>query len=140
MIADRAAPAPRPALEVAGPAAVALALRSSPNPFNPRLTLDFTLPTAGWARLVVHDLRGRVVRELFAEDRPAGADRDRHRHDAVVQFILGHCVIVTARLLHYFPEARRVGDGLVGEATKRRVRQVGVEFRVAELGQENPPE
>ena len=60
--------------EVAGPAAVPLALRGSPNPFNPRLTLEFTLPEAGWARLAVHDLRGRVVRELFAESRRAGAD------------------------------------------------------------------
>jgi len=62
-------------VEVSGPPAPALALAGSPNPFNPRVTLDFTLPAAGWARLTVHDARGRRVRELFAESRPAGAGR-----------------------------------------------------------------
>lgn len=59
-------------IEVPGPAVVPLALKGSPNPFNPRLTLDFSLPDASWARLSIHDLRGRLVRELFAEHRPAG--------------------------------------------------------------------
>lgn len=62
-------------VEVAGPLMLALDLKGSPNPFNPRLTLDFSLPEATWARLVVCDLRGRMVRELFAEIRPAGSDQ-----------------------------------------------------------------
>ncbi len=64
-------------IEVAGPPAGALELAGSPNPFNPRVNLDFNLPAAGWARLTVHDVRGRQVRQLFAEVRPAGADRVR---------------------------------------------------------------
>lgn len=54
---------------------VAQALRlepAFPNPFNPATTLRFSLPRAGFARLAVHDLRGRVVRTLLAAEAPAG--------------------------------------------------------------------
>lgn len=35
-----------------------------PNPFNPKTTIQFELPRRMHARLVIHDTRGRVVREL----------------------------------------------------------------------------
>lgn len=53
-----------------------------PNPFNPRTELAFTLPTAGPARLRIHDARGAVVRTLVdgalaaGEHRPAWDGRD----------------------------------------------------------------
>ena len=46
-----------------------------PNPFNPRTTIGFALPTAGRAEVDVFDLRGRHVRTLVAEDLGAGAHR-----------------------------------------------------------------
>lgn len=39
-------------------------LRASPNPFNPRTTIAFSLPAGGRARVRIHDLAGRVVRTL----------------------------------------------------------------------------
>ncbi|MCB1184611.1 hypothetical protein KDM41_14370 [bacterium] len=47
-------------------------LVAAPNPFNPRTQLRFELPEAGPVRLRVLDLRGRVVRRLVEESRPAG--------------------------------------------------------------------
>lgn len=35
-----------------------------PNPFNPRTTISFTIPTAGMTRLEIFDTRGRRVRAL----------------------------------------------------------------------------
>ena len=62
-------------VEVVGPSLVPLMLEASPNPFNPRLTIQYSLPVGGSARLEVLDLQGRVVRVLFDEYRSAGADR-----------------------------------------------------------------
>lgn len=61
-----------------GPVAVAAAptvprLSVSPNPFNPRLEIRYNLSQAGPVRLQVYDLRGRLVRTLLDEMRPAGA-------------------------------------------------------------------
>jgi hypothetical protein len=47
-------------------------LRCSPNPFNPATELSFRLPTAGYARLLVHDSRGRLVAVLQEGRMPAG--------------------------------------------------------------------
>jgi len=44
--------------------AVAGAVLAVPNPFNPRTEITFAMPTEGRARVLVHDLRGRVVRTL----------------------------------------------------------------------------
>lgn len=52
-------------------------LGNHPNPFNPATTIAFTLESAGRVNLTVHDLAGRRVRTLVAQDLPAG------RHDAV---------------------------------------------------------
>jgi hypothetical protein len=49
-----------------------LQVRASPNPFNPRLTVELALPAAGPVRVTVLDLRGRLVRELLAGQAAAG--------------------------------------------------------------------
>jgi len=54
------------------PATIQLA-QNAPNPFNPRTTINFSLPTAGHVHLTVHDLRGRLVKTLASEAMPAGA-------------------------------------------------------------------
>ncbi len=46
--------------------------RNAPNPFNPETKISFELPRAGRARLTIHDLRGRLVRVLFDEERREG--------------------------------------------------------------------
>lgn len=56
------------------PLLLALA-QNHPNPFNPRTTIEFTLPQAGPARLAVYDLSGRLVATLAAGDLPAGVHR-----------------------------------------------------------------
>jgi hypothetical protein len=43
-----------------------------PNPFNPRTTLVFDLPTPGTTRLEIFDLRGRRVRTLMSTSLGAG--------------------------------------------------------------------
>ncbi|MFH1279566.1 MAG: MBL fold metallo-hydrolase [Candidatus Eisenbacteria bacterium] len=53
------------------PGLVAL-LPNMPNPFNPTTTVRFRLPEAGPARLVVLDVRGRVVDVIAAGEQPAG--------------------------------------------------------------------
>ena len=35
-----------------------------PNPFNPATAIEFAVPTAGWSRVEVTDVLGRIVREL----------------------------------------------------------------------------
>jgi flagellar hook assembly protein FlgD len=45
-----------------------------PNPFNPQTTIRYELPTAGPARLAVHDVAGRLVRVL-ADDKSREAGR-----------------------------------------------------------------
>ncbi len=47
-------------------------LRTHPNPFNPRTTLDFVLPREDRVQVRVLDMRGRVVRELMSARLPAG--------------------------------------------------------------------
>lgn len=49
-----------------------------PNPFNPRTTIAFTLPTGGPVSLSVFDLSGRRVRELIA-----GETLEAGRHETV---------------------------------------------------------
>ena len=55
-----------------------------PNPFNPRVNVDFALPRDGAAHLAVHDLTGRQVAVLRDGVLPAGSPpghlgRPRHR-------------------------------------------------------------
>jgi len=59
-------------LAVAGlPQRTAL-LAAHPNPFNPSVTVPFTLGTAGRARLAVYDVAGRQVKSLLDEQAAAG--------------------------------------------------------------------
>ncbi len=53
------------------PAAVALA-RNYPNPFNPETTIEYVVPSDGPVSLTVFDTRGRQVRVLVDERKPAG--------------------------------------------------------------------
>jgi hypothetical protein len=46
--------------------------QNRPNPFNPVTEIRYSLPAAGRARLAVYDARGRLLRELFAGEQPAG--------------------------------------------------------------------
>jgi hypothetical protein len=45
-----------------------------PNPFNPSVTIPFTLQKTGEVRIVIYDLAGREVRELVHEKRTEGAN------------------------------------------------------------------
>jgi hypothetical protein len=58
-----------------GPHALSLELRNFPNPFNPRTTIEYTLPAAGHVRLRVFDAGGALVRTLSDAIEPAGAHR-----------------------------------------------------------------
>ena len=63
------------AVSDAGPPAqqTGITLAASPNPFNPQTMLRFELPEAGFARLAVYDLAGRLVRTLVDEPRARGS-------------------------------------------------------------------
>lgn len=50
-----------------------LSLSARPNPFNPATELAFTVPRDGRAVIVVYDLAGREVAEVFAGDLTTGA-------------------------------------------------------------------
>ncbi len=52
--------------------AVAMSLACSPNPFNPRTTLSFTLDRPSRVRIVIHALDGRLAAVLADGERPAG--------------------------------------------------------------------
>lgn len=54
------------------PETTALCLQASPNPFNPRTALSFTLSHTGKVRLAIYDLRGALVRRLADHTLPAG--------------------------------------------------------------------
>jgi hypothetical protein len=45
---------------------------SYPNPFNPQTTITYSIPDMGLAQMTVYDVRGRVVKELLREVKPAG--------------------------------------------------------------------
>jgi len=49
-----------------------LALGNHPNPFNPLTKVEFALDAAGFARLDVYDMQGRLVRRLVADELAAG--------------------------------------------------------------------
>jgi hypothetical protein len=50
-----------------------IGLRSFPNPFNPRTTMNFALPVAGQVQVAIYDAKGRMVARLVNESLPAGA-------------------------------------------------------------------
>jgi hypothetical protein len=52
---------------------LAFALHANyPNPFNPGTTIHYDLPSSALVRLVIYDALGQVVRELVAQEQPAG--------------------------------------------------------------------
>lgn len=46
-----------------------------PNPFNSSTIIEFSLPGAAESRMVIYDVLGRRVRELFTGKLPAGSHR-----------------------------------------------------------------
>jgi len=46
---------------------------NAPNPFNPATTLRFRLDEAGWVRLLVFDVSGRLVRTVADGPHERGA-------------------------------------------------------------------
>ncbi|HOX24316.1 MAG TPA: FlgD immunoglobulin-like domain containing protein [Candidatus Krumholzibacteria bacterium] len=46
-----------------------------PNPFNPRTTVEFTIPAAGRVTMDVYDVKGRIVARLVDDDLDAGNHR-----------------------------------------------------------------
>jgi hypothetical protein len=54
------------------PAAPVRLYPARPNPFNPHTVISFRLDQAGPVRLALYDVQGRMVRELFRGNRPAG--------------------------------------------------------------------
>jgi len=61
---------PAPVAET--PAVAAMQVTASPNPFNPRTEISFTLPRAGRVNLDIHDARGFLVRRLVAAEHFTG--------------------------------------------------------------------
>ena len=55
------------------PSKYVLSVSNYPNPFNPRTTVSYTVPSRGTVTVAVYDTRGAHVATLFAGDRPAGA-------------------------------------------------------------------
>ncbi len=58
------------------PAHATLALASTPNPFNPRTLIGYTLPAASGVSAAVHDAAGRLVRQLVVD-----LQQDAGRHE-----------------------------------------------------------
>lgn len=48
-----------------------------PNPFNPETHIEFRLPEAGMARLIIYDIRGREIARLIDREMEAGNHRVR---------------------------------------------------------------
>jgi hypothetical protein len=55
------------------PASYVLSVSNYPNPFNPRTTVKYTVPSRGHVRIDVYDASGAHVRTLFNGERNAGA-------------------------------------------------------------------
>jgi predicted outer membrane repeat protein len=59
------------------PAAVAAIRSAYPNPFNPAVTVSFDLESPARVRLLIYDVRGRVVRTLLDRELAAGAHYEK---------------------------------------------------------------
>jgi hypothetical protein len=46
--------------------------QNAPNPFNPSTQINYSLPTQGSVRIAIYDVRGREVRVLVDDVKPAG--------------------------------------------------------------------
>lgn len=56
-----------------GPRSYVLSISSYPNPFNPRATIRYTVPSLGRVTIAVYDARGGHVATLTDEEKDAGA-------------------------------------------------------------------
>jgi len=54
-------------------------LPNYPNPFNPETWIPYQLKEAAEVKLMLYDVRGRVVRRLAIGNQPAGVYRSRDR-------------------------------------------------------------
>ncbi len=63
------------AVDETAPRASSLALHAYPNPFNPSVTLSYTLAEPSRVRVEIFDAAGRLVRTLVDERREAGSHR-----------------------------------------------------------------
>jgi hypothetical protein len=59
-------------IQLTATTSLALSLAAHPNPFNPRVRIQYSLPRGGPLRLSIYDLAGRLVRNLLAGEVPAG--------------------------------------------------------------------
>jgi hypothetical protein len=55
------------------PASYALSVSNYPNPFNPRTTVSYTVPSRGHVSITIYDTNGALVRTLFNGEHNAGA-------------------------------------------------------------------
>ncbi|MEZ4388266.1 MAG: carboxypeptidase regulatory-like domain-containing protein [Candidatus Krumholzibacteriia bacterium] len=62
-------------VDPAAPPPLLAGLDAYPNPFNPQVTLEWSLPRAGTLDLAVYDLRGRLVSRLLRGEAVAAAGR-----------------------------------------------------------------
>lgn len=62
-------------LSVKEVATSSLSLLTYPNPFSDYTTLDLQIPESGILKIIIYDLSGRVVRELYNQSTPAGPKR-----------------------------------------------------------------
>lgn len=67
-------PLPNPDEELPPPDTLCF-ISCSPNPFNPRVNIAFSIPSQGKTKLGVYDLRGRKIRVLVDEGLPAAEYR-----------------------------------------------------------------
>jgi hypothetical protein len=67
------------------PKSYVLSVSNYPNPFNPRTTVSYTVPSRGRVTVTIYDTRGALVATLFDGERAAGAyavDWDGRTNDA----------------------------------------------------------
>jgi hypothetical protein len=91
------------------PGAPTFTAASHPNPFNPTVRIDYTLPRAGRATLKIYDVRGALVRTLVDEVRTGGPGETvwRGEDDRGARVASGI----------YFYELRLEGEVRVGKMT-----------------------
>lgn len=65
-------------------------LRNSPNPFNPRTTISYHVPSTGFVEVKIHDAGGRVIESLVNKVQVAGehsVDFDASRSESIADGI-----------------------------------------------------
>jgi len=85
-----------------------------PNPFNPSTMISFNLPEASRARVLIYSLTGRLVRELFNGEMPAGRQnvfwdsRDQTGQAVAAGVYLYRLVVTSAGGEVVFKQTRRM--------------------------------